>query len=151
MKKDVLEEIENIGYNLAGFDHFQSEFLSELKRVKYRDLEDMVYRLQITYDENVDILGVKYKAGSTIGYTLPLGVYEISDNNLILKSLVPGEVKVNLTIDDIRLKSILNNNKTIRFNKKSFVYTILSFIESHSGVGSIRCYSRFCSTDSRKL
>ena len=35
-------EIENSGYTLAGFDQFQSEFLSDLKRVKYRDLEDMV-------------------------------------------------------------------------------------------------------------
>ena len=31
----------------------------------------MVYRLQLTYDETIDILDVNYKAGSTIGYTLP--------------------------------------------------------------------------------
>ena len=78
-------------------------------------------------------MDIKYKAGSTIGFTLPLGVYEISDNNLMLKSLLPGMVKVNLTIDDIRRKSNLNN-KTFMFNKKSSVYTILGFTESHSGV-----------------
>ena len=39
----------------------------------------MVYRMGLTYDEIVDILNVKYIAGSTIGYTLPPGVYEITD------------------------------------------------------------------------
>ena len=61
--------IANSGYKLAGFDHFKSEFLSELKRVKYRDFEDMVHRLQLTYDEIVVILDVKYIVGSTVGYT----------------------------------------------------------------------------------
>ena len=98
-------EIENIGYNLAGFDHFKSEIFSDLKTVKYRDLEDMVYRLQLTYDEIIDTLDVKYIAGSTIGYTLLPGVHKIKDINLMLKSLLPGKVKVNNTIDDIRLKS----------------------------------------------
>ena len=37
-------EIEISGYNLAGFDHFKNEFLSELKRLIYRDLKDMVHR-----------------------------------------------------------------------------------------------------------
>ena len=31
----------------------------------------MVYRLHLTYDEIIDILDVKYIAGSTIAYTLP--------------------------------------------------------------------------------
>ena len=34
--------IENSGYNSAGFDHIRNEMLTELKRVKYRDLEEMV-------------------------------------------------------------------------------------------------------------
>ena len=72
MKKAVLRiEIENRGYNLAGFDLFTREFPSELKRVKYRDLEDMVHRLQLTYAENIDILNVKKIGGSTIGCALP--------------------------------------------------------------------------------
>ena len=67
----------------------------------------MVYRLQLTYDEIIDILDVKYIAGSTIGYTLLPGVYEISDINLMLKSLFPGKVKINYTIDHIGLRSNL--------------------------------------------
>ena len=50
----------------------------------------------------------------------------------MLESLVPNEVKVDIEIDDIRLKSNLITNKTIRFNKKSFIYIILGFIQSHS-------------------
>ena len=39
---------------------------------------------------------------------------------MMVKSLLPKEVKVNITIDDINLKSNLTNNKLIRFTKKSF-------------------------------
>ena len=100
---------------------------------KKRHLEDMVYRIQLTYDEIVDILNFKYVAGSTKGNTLPPGVYENIDTNFMSKSLFPKEVKVNITIDDVRLKSNLTTNKTIRFTKQSFFYTILGSIQSHSG------------------
>ena len=87
-----------------------------MKRLFYWDREDLVYRMELTHDEIVDILDIKYIAGSTIGYTLPPGIYEISDLNLTLKSLLPNERKVNNIIDDIRLGSNLTTNKTIRFN-----------------------------------
>ena len=61
--------------------------------------------MELTYDEIVVILETKFIAGSTIGYLLPEGKYEISDINLMLKSLLPDQVKVNITIDNIRLKS----------------------------------------------
>ena len=119
-KRGTRKERENSGYNLAGFDHFKSELLSELKKVNYRDLEDMVYSLQLTNDETIDILDVKDISGSTIGYTLSPGVYEISVINLMLKSLLHGKVKVNITFDKNRPKSNLTINKTIRFTRKSF-------------------------------
>ena len=41
----------------------------------------------------------------------------------MLKSLLPIEVKVIIIIDDIRLKSNLTTNETIKFTKKSiFLY-----------------------------
>ena len=80
----------------------------------------MVYRLQLTYDEIIDILDVENVAGSTIGYTIRSGVYKISDFNLMSKSLLPDKVKVNITIGDFRLNSNLNNKETIRFTKKTF-------------------------------
>ena len=78
-------------------------------------------------------MDVKYITGSTIGYTLPPCVYKTTDNNSMIKSLLPKEVKVKITIDDIGLKSNLTINKTIRFTKKSFSYTKLGFTESHLG------------------
>ena len=70
-KRGTRIEIENSGYNLAGFDHSNSEILAELKKVQYKDLEDMVYRTELTYDEKVDILEIKYIDGSIFGYVLP--------------------------------------------------------------------------------
>ena len=84
-KRGTQMEIENSGYNLAGFDHFKNKILAELKRVKYKNLEDMVSRMEYTYDETVDILDVKYIAGSTNVNTLPPGIYEITADKLMLK------------------------------------------------------------------
>ena len=63
---------------------------------------------------------MKYIDASTTGYTLPPVVNEISDFVSRIKSLVPDDVKVNITIDDIRLGSNLTTNNTIRFIKRSF-------------------------------
>ena len=82
----------------------------------------MLYRLQLTYGEIVNILEVKYFAESTIRYALPPGIYAISNINLMLKSLLPGKVEVKITIHYIRLKSNITNNKTIKFSEKSFLY-----------------------------
>ena len=112
-KKGTRIEIENRGYNLAGFDHFISEILAKLQTVKYKDLEDMVCRMQLTYDEIVDSMDVKYIAGSTNGYIIPPGVNEFSEINLMMKSLLPNKVRVKITIDIFRLGSNLTTNKTI--------------------------------------
>ena len=94
----------------------------------------MVYRYQLTYNEIIDVLNLKYIATTTIGYTLVPGMYEIIDIDFMLKSLLPKEVKVNITVDDVRLKSKLTTNKTIRVTIKIFsFYVILGFTHSHSG------------------
>ena len=85
---------------------------------------------KLTNDEIVDILDVGYIAGSTTGYTLPPGIYEISDNKLMLKSLLPNKVKVNSAIENIRLISNKTNNKTNRFTQKIFFRTILGLTQS---------------------
>ena len=41
-------------------------------------------------------------------------------------------MKVNITIDDIRLKSKLKTNQTLIFAEKSFFFTILGFTRSRS-------------------
>ena len=65
----------------------------------------MFYRVELTYDEIIDTLEANYIAASSTGHTLPTGIDEIIDIVLMLKSLVPDEVKINITIGDIRLKS----------------------------------------------
>ena len=117
--------------------------------MEYNNPESMVFRMELTYGEIEKILGAKYIAASSTGYTLSRGIYEISDNKVMLKNLLPNEVKVNNTIDDIRLKSNLTTTKTSRFTKKSiFLYHIRFYSIT---LRIIRCYSRFCSTDFRKL
>ena len=79
----------------------------------------MVYRFQQTNDEITDILDLNYIPTTTIGYKLPPVIYEVIDINLLLKCFPPNEVKVNITIDDGRLKSNSTTDKTIRFTKKT--------------------------------
>ena len=104
---------------MSSLGTFKNEILEELKNVKYNDLEDLVYRFQLTYDEIIDILDLKHINGSTKEHTLPPGVYENLDINFMLKSLLPKEVKVKITIDDVELKSDLTAEETIRFTEKS--------------------------------
>ena len=68
-----------------------------------------------------------------LSVTLAAGIYEIIDVNLTLNSLIPDDVKVNITIDDIKLRSNLSTNRTMSFTKKSFFYKIFGCIQSHSG------------------
>ena len=119
-KRSTRINIEKSDFNLAGFDHFNCKVLAGLKRVKCRGLEDMVYGMESTYDETVDILDVKYIVGSTIGYTLPMSIFETRDIDSMIKCLLPNKVNAKITFDDSRLKSNLTTNKTIRFTKRSF-------------------------------
>ena len=88
--------------------------------------------MQLTYDEIIDVLDLNYISTERRGYSLNAGVYEVSDLNTILKHFLPDNVKVSITIDDIRLKSNLKINQTLVFTEKSFFYTILGFNQSRS-------------------
>ena len=125
-------KIGNNEFKLSDFDARKHEMLDELKKVKYKDLEDIVYRMRISYDEIMDILDLKYIPTKRTGYSLNPGIYEIVDLNNTLKYMLPDNVKVNVTIDDIRLKSNLKNNQTLIFTENSFFYTILGFTRSRS-------------------
>ena len=91
-------------YSLSSLGMFKDEILEELKNVKYNDLEDLVYRFRLTYDEIIDILDLKYIPTKRTGYSLNPGIYEVVDLNNSLKHILPSNVKVNITIDDVRLK-----------------------------------------------
>ena len=59
-------------------------------------------------------------------------INEINGTNLMLKSLLPDRVKVNIIFDDSRQRSNLTTNKTIGCNK-IFLDTIVGFTQSRSG------------------
>ena len=120
-------------YKSSNLGTRKDEIIEELKKVEDNDLEDMVFRMDSTYSEIEKTLDMKHIDTSTIGHSLPTGINEISDIKLMLKCLFPDEVKLNISNDDIRLKSNLITNKTNWFIRKSFFYMLLGFT-----FGSIR-------------
>ena len=72
-----------------------------MKNVKYNDLEDLVYRLRLTYDEFIHILDLKYIPAERTIYSLIPGIYEVIDLNNTLKYVLPDNVKVSDTIDHV--------------------------------------------------
>ena len=118
-------------YKLSDFDTRKNEVLEELNKATYNDLEDLVYRLRLSY-EIMDILDLKYIPTKRTGYSLNPGVYEVIDLNNTLKYFLPDNVKASVTIDDIRLKSNLLINQALIFTEKSFFHTILGFTQSRS-------------------
>ena len=125
-------KIEDKEFKLSDFDNQKNEIIEELKNVKYNDLEVLVYRMRLSYDEIMDILELNYIPTKRTRYSLNPGIYEVVDLNNTLKHILPDNVKVNITIDDIRLKSNLKINQTLIFTEKSFFYTILGFTQSRS-------------------
>ena len=130
---EIIKKIADIEYELSDFDTQKNEILEELRKVKYNDLRDLVYRMQLTFNEIIDILDLEYIPTKRIGYSLNTGIYEVIDLNNTLKYILPDNVKVTITIDDIRLKSNLKINQTLIFTNKSFFYTLLGFTKSHQG------------------
>ena len=88
--------------------------------------------MRLSYDEIMNVLDLKYIPTKRTGYSLDPGIYEIGDLNNTLKHISPDNVKMVVTIDDIRLKSNLKINQTLIFIEKSFFYTILGFTQSRS-------------------
>ena len=89
--------------------------------------------MQLTYDEIIDVLDLKYISTKRICYSLNPGNYEIVDLNNSLKHILPDNIEESVTIDDIKLKSNLRTNQTLIFTNKSFFYSILGFTQSHLG------------------
>ena len=119
-------------YSLSSLGMFKDEILEELKNVKYNDLEDLVYRFKLTYDEIMDILDLKYIPTKRTGYSIEPNIYNVVDLNKTLKNILPTNVKIDITIDERKYKTDLKINQTLIFTNGSFFYTILGFTQSHS-------------------
>ena len=88
--------------------------------------------MQLTFDEVIDILDLKYIPTKTTGYSLNPGIYEVIDLNEMLKYISPDNVKVNFTTDVIRLNSNLKIDQTLIFTDESFFHSIPGFTQSYS-------------------
>ena len=95
------------------------EILEGLKKTIYNDIEDLVYRLQLTYDKFIDHLDLKDIPTKRKGYSLNRRIYEVVDLKNTLNCILPDSVKIMVTINDVRLKSRLKINQTLIFTKKS--------------------------------
>ena len=90
--------------------------------------------MELTYDEVMNILDKKNFPSERTRYTLQPGTYETSDINKTLENLLFDIVKVSITPDDIRLRSILKIDQTLIFTEKKLFYTISGFTHPHLGL-----------------
>ena len=131
-KRGNIIKIGDNEYKLSDFDSQKYEIIEELKNAKYNDLEDLVYRMRLSYDEIMDILDLKYISTKRIGFSIPPKIYNVVDLNEIFKNILPNNVKIDISIDERKYKTDLNTNQILLFTKKSFFYTILGFTQSRS-------------------
>ena len=131
-KKGNTIKIGDNEYKLSDFDTQKNEIIEELKNAKYNNLEDLVYRMQLTYDEIINILDLKCIPTKRMGYSIEPNIYNVVDLNKTLKNILPNNVKIDVTIDERKYKTDLKLNQTLIFTNKSFFYTILGFTRSHS-------------------
>ena len=80
-------------YKLSDFDTHKNEILEEIRNVKYNDNKDLVYRMQLTYDEIKDILDLKNVPTKRTGYSLNPGIYEVVYINTSSKFILSDNVK----------------------------------------------------------
>ena len=78
-KRENRIKISDKEYKTSDFDTQKNEKLEELKNVKNNDLEDLVYRLQLTFNEIIDILDLKNVPTKRTGYSLNPIIYEAID------------------------------------------------------------------------
>ena len=60
LKRGNIIKIGDKENKLSDFDNQKYEIIEEIKKVKYNDLKDLVYRMRLSYDEIIDILDLKY-------------------------------------------------------------------------------------------
>ena len=88
--------------------------------------------MQLTYDEVIKLLGIKFIPTKRTSFSLNPGIYDLIDLNNTLKFILPDNVKISVTKDHFRLETKLRNNQTLIFTDKTFFYTTLGFPRSHS-------------------
>ena len=59
---------------LSDFDTQKNEILEEIKKAKNNDLEELVYRMQLTFVEVRDIFDLNYFSTKRTGYSIDPGI-----------------------------------------------------------------------------
>ena len=94
----------------------------------------MVSRMELTSDGIFFRLDIKYVPATTNSEILLPTLFEKTDFILMLESLLPREVIVDVTINDIRMKTNLtveSHIKALNFTNKCFFHSILRFLCCH--------------------
>ena len=108
-------------YKLSDSDTLKkNEILQGLKKVKYSDLDDLVYRFQLSFNEIIDVLEC-ISPTKRIGFSIPPEMYETNDIEFVSKHLFPKWIKVEFSIDNVRLKSNLQIIQTLKFTESIFL------------------------------
>ena len=56
--------------------------------------------MQLTYDEMINILDLKYIPTKRMGYSIEPNIYNVVDLNKTLKIILPNNIKINVSIDE---------------------------------------------------
>ena len=113
--------LEGKEYKLSDLDTQKGERLENFKKDRrFQNLNDMVFRLRLTYDEIVVSLDFKYIPTKKIVFSLKPNIYQIGDINKTLKNNLPENVKLNISVDEKIYKTNLKINQTLIFTKRSF-------------------------------
>ena len=75
-----------------------------MENVELNYLEDLVFRMELTYNKIEYIIDVDYIAALSFGNTPLQAFMKNSDLIVMTKSSLPKETRVKITIDDIRLR-----------------------------------------------
>ena len=75
--------------------------------------------MQLTHVEIIDTLDLKYIPTNRTGYSFLPGIYETTDINKTQEDILSKNVNINITTDDVRLKSNFYTDQILIFTKKS--------------------------------
>ena len=70
-----------------------------MRNLKYKDLRYLIYRMQLTYNEIIDILDLEYIPTKRIGFPLNPNIYNVVGLNKSLTYILRDNVKINVFID----------------------------------------------------
>ena len=85
--------------------------------------------MQLTYDDITNILDLNYIPTKRTSYSLNPVNYKVIDLNIALKYNLPDNVKVSVTMYDVRVKSNFKINQTLLFTEKSFFIQFLVLLD----------------------